>query len=326
MHTSTNARAILRSRATRPASLPELADWILERPLGEGRWTCVYQARPSTVRGHADYAVKLLKPEHRQDPRAVRMLQREASVGREIAHPNVVSVLASHVDSPPFYVVTPYLEGATLGSTLRFAGRLETPHALWLARQIAEALQAMHEQDWLHADIKPDNLFVAASGHVTVCDLGLARRIEAKPSREEILVGTPAFLPPEAFRGTVAWTPASDVYSLGVTLYQALTGQLPFPQQSPDELAAAVLTGTPPDPRQLHPQLPSRVARLLRHLLAKDPLRRPALEELIGRLVELEIETFDERLGGRLDHSCAEDASPQVDVAIEDLDLGSVDG
>jgi serine/threonine-protein kinase len=178
---------------------------------------------------------------------------------------------------------------------MKVTHRIPPAQALWLARQAAEGLAVLHEAGWLHADVKPDNLFVCENGHAILLDLGLSRRI-ARRSQEEPLATTLAYAAPELFTPHVPIGTASDVYSLGITLYEMLIGDRPFPHDDATELAAAHLTGVMPDPRRVLPQLALRVSRLLRQMLAKDPLRRPALPELIDRLCELEIELFDDRL------------------------------
>jgi serine/threonine protein kinase len=298
MHPSKQASQAKRARPSRATGPPRVGAWQLDSCLGEGRWTRVYRARAHDECGNADYAVKLLKPEFARDPLAIGLLQREARAAGELAHPNLVSILAAHIDGPPFFLVSPYLEGATLHQTIRGQGRLSTPHALWIARQVCEGLRAMHAAGWLHGDIKPDNVYVTKNGHATVCDLGLARHQDQTLSSDQALAGTPAYLAPEALSSHLELSSASDVFSLGVTLFEALTGQLPFPHEDPLELAEALLTQPPPNPRRLAPHLPASVTRLLRHMLAKTPLRRPSLDELIPWLVDLEIETFDDRLVG----------------------------
>jgi serine/threonine-protein kinase len=299
MHPSKQASQAKRARPLRAAGPQQrVGAWQLDSWLGEGRWTRVYRARAHNECGNADYAVKLLKPECARDPLAIGLLQREAQVARELSHPNLLSILASHVDGPPFFLVSPYLEGATLQQTIRGQGRLSTPHALWIARQVSEGLRAMHAAGWLHGDIKPENIYVTRNGHATVCDLGLARHEHQTSSSDRALAGTPAYLAPEALSSHLELSPASDVFSLGVTLFEALTGQLPFPHEDPLELAEALLTHPAPNPRRLAADLPVSVTRLLRRMLAKTPLRRPNVEELIPWLVDLEIETFDDRLIG----------------------------
>jgi serine/threonine-protein kinase len=265
--------------------------------LGEGQFTLVYEARPRDCPSEwpSDYAVKLLHPRHHGDRVAAGVIQREAHVARLVSHPRLISILSAHVDGPPFYLVMPRLHGTTLESIVQRASTTALPRALWIGRQTAEALAALHCQGWLHSDVKPSNIFVSPAGRVTLIDLGFARRWKSSQDcTESSIAGTFAYAAPETFSLAATPGPHSDVYSLGVTLYQLLTGSLPFSQTDPVELAAAHLHHLPPDPRLLVPQLPLRVARLLKRMLAKQPLRRPEMTELIRLLVELEIESFDE--------------------------------
>lgn len=292
MHASTNARIATRGHSALPPRPGRLGNWQLDHKLGEGRWTEVFQARPCGDCRHADYAVKLLKPPFARDAFAASLLQREARICSEVTHPHLISLLAAHVDHPPFYLVMPRLAGSTLRSLLDGQGRLDPPYALWLIRQAAEALDALHRRGWLHGDLKPENLFIGQRGFVTVFDLGLAKPVG---QRADTLAGTPAYLPPEAFTRGESCAAASDVYSLGIALYEMLTGVIPFPQGEPEELAEAVLTHPPADPRQYVPTLSPRIVRLLRRVLAKNPLRRPIVSELIAWLIDLEIDTFADR-------------------------------
>jgi serine/threonine protein kinase len=178
---------------------------------------------------------------------------------------------------------------------LRKYERLPLAQSMWIGRQVAEAMWALHEKDWVHCDVKPDNIYVATNGHVTLCDLGLARQRCVASQVQTIVAGTPSYMAPEAFCAGGNLSGASDAYSLGVTLYELLTGQYPFPQTEPSELGAAHRLLKPPDPRTFRPDIPVSAARLLRSLLAKEPLRRPVGQDLIQTLVDLEIETFEQR-------------------------------
>jgi eukaryotic-like serine/threonine-protein kinase len=288
--------------ATTPRAAPgqlvrTIGPWHLVRRLGEGAWTEVYQARPasSTREETADYVVKVLKPSCQNDPLAIQLLQREEFVARQVRHPHLASILSAHTDSAPRFVVMPYIDGISAADALHTAGRFIVPQGLWIARQTAEGLQALHQHGWLHGDVKPANIIVSANGHATLVDLGLARPLDASRSSDEPLTGSMAYAGPEAFNPHVPFGPHSDVYSLGITLYELLAASRPFNDEDPTDLAAAHLTRPMPDPRLLVPQLPPRISRLLRQMLAKDPLRRPAVPELIDWLVDLEVATFSER-------------------------------
>lgn len=274
-----------------------LGPWELTHAIGSGAWTTVYRARPAGCAGEGDYAVKVLRPEQQRDPVAIAMLQREAFVASLVSHPHLATVLAAEVDNPPYFLVAPLLAGATLQQSLERNQRLPTPHALWIVRQVAEALRALHIAGWLHRDVNPANVIVSPTGHATLIDLGLSYRLEgADRTTRQMLAGTPAFMAPEVFQASETLTPAVDVYGLGVLLYQLLVGTLPFQDDDPMALVAAHLEAPPPALRQRLPHVPTRVARLVRRMLAKHPLRRPGTEELVATLADLEIETFTERL------------------------------
>lgn len=298
MHRPTKQSAPIRARSARRQLSPTIGPWYLVRKLGEGTWTEVYQARPTaqTQGEAADYAIKLLKPEFQNDPSAIQLIQREAFISKQVHHPHLLSILSAHTDTAPRYVVMPCVQGISAADALELAGTFQVPQALWIVRQTAEALAELHQHGWLHGDVKPANIIVAINGHAMLADLGLAHAIQDSRAYDEALTGSLAYSCPETFTPHVAFNPASDVYSLGVTLYELLTGTLPFRDQDPTDLAAAHLTRQPPDPRSITPLISNRISRLLRQMLAKDPLRRPAVDELLFRLVDLEVETFTERV------------------------------
>jgi len=273
--------------------------WRLDRQVGEGRFALAYLARPANCGPSrpADYVVKLLRPHLEGDDLAVETLLREAEIGQSVSHPHLAPVLQARVASPPYFVVLPFLEGATLQAKLAQEPAMPVPVALWIARQTTEALAALHEAGWMHGDVKPANVFVSPGGHVTLFDCGLAHRIGREGNALlRPLTGTYHYIAPEMVTSTLRADGRSDIYSLGVTLFEMLTGRLPFEAATVEELIQAHLTRRPPEPRRYRPGLPPRLAKLLRRMLAKEPLRRPqSALELIRALTQLEIETFEER-------------------------------
>ncbi len=205
-------------------------------------------------------------------------------------------LLAAQVGNPPLHLVMPRLPGASLD---RLPGRrLSVAMCLCVARQMAEALAALHERGWIHGDVKPGNILISPAGQATLLDLGLARRTdELRDFVRRPLWGAPAYLSPEAFTSAYGLDGRSDMYSLGATLFELLAGRPPFVGRTAADLARQHLTSVPPDLRRLVPQLPSEVSRLVEELLAKQPLRRPhSARELVERLVALEVLTFGDRV------------------------------
>ncbi len=276
--------------ATAPATL---GNWRLCQCLGAGRFTTVWQARPLHAASDTppDYVVKVLRQVYLNDPSVVQMLHREAALAQHIQHPHLVTVLEAQFDTPLPFLVMPYLEGVDLQTTLYYHQRLPLSHALWMARQTAEALAALHAAGWLHSDVKPGNLHGCTSGHLTLLDLGLARAIEEPGGvADRPLTGTYHYIAPELFVSTSLADQRSDLYSLGVTLFQLISGQRPIDGENESQIAVAHLEQAPIDIREFCADVPDAVVKLLRSLLAKDPLRRPSsAEELVENLMELEI-------------------------------------
>jgi eukaryotic-like serine/threonine-protein kinase len=269
------------------------------RMLGQGEWATVYRARPNSAESTcpADYAVKVARVDGKSEMLAAQMMRREALVGNLANHPNLCCVLSARVHRPPYYIVMPYLDGQTVRRTLADVTSIDVPRALSIARQTAEALTALHRIGWLHSDLKPGNVFVSNTGHTTVVDLGLARRIGNDECQfRGPLAGTLAYAAPESFSSLVDLGPASDVYSLGVTLYEMVVGGLPFMEEEPARLAAAHVHCHPPDPRYRNPQISGDLVQLLHSMLDKQPSRRPILDDLTQWIGSLETEFRDEQI------------------------------
>jgi serine/threonine protein kinase len=172
----------------------------------------------------------------------------------------------------------PWLAGATLARLLEGGRCFELPEALWLARQAAQGLAALHAAGWVHGDVKPSNVFVAADGHVTLIDLGFARRVGENDSDDPpCIAATLAYAAPECLRPDAVADPRSDLFSLGTILYELLTGSLPGRDVAPGRAVG----------------MPTEVARLLGRMLAQQPLRRVQdARQLVARLAAVEIESF----------------------------------
>jgi serine/threonine-protein kinase len=267
----------------------------LARLAAEGTVTSVYQARPADGDPSLPprYALKLLRREWEGSPQAVASIRREAAAGRAVSSRHVVSLLASHTGRAPYFLVFPWLAGETLTARLLRLGPLNVNAALWIARQIAQGLVPLFQAGWRHGDIKPENVLISGAGHVTLLDLGSARRHDEQESIVEPTMGTVHYLAPEAITSRYRGDIRSDLYSLGVMLYQMLSGRLPFEGAQVGEIIRQHRQQEAPPLRQSSPLIPREVAGFVHSLLAKQPLRRPQTpQEAVERLVKLEIEAL----------------------------------
>ncbi len=267
----------------------QLGNWLLEECLGEGRWSRVFRARPvAATEADADYVVKV-PLEHHDSQLVTALLKREAQVGSTVSSPHLVPILSWQTSQPPCYLVMPYVAGSDLSEQLESSQSLSVHQAIWIARQVAEALVSLHDHGWIHADIKPSNIRLGESGHATLIDLGFARRLDSDECRPQgPLFGTPRYTAPERLSPHSPTEAKSDVYSLGVVMFEMLTGDLP--SVMPRDRASRAT-----DPRRLRAQIPHDIAHLVRQMLHMEPLRRPSAAEVVNALVAAEIDSLLER-------------------------------
>ncbi|MEZ6088737.1 MAG: protein kinase [Pirellulaceae bacterium] len=166
-------------------------------------------------------------------------LRQEAACTKAVRHPNLIALLDARLSAPRPYVVFPRLEGQTLAAWLTQKYSQPVPVCLWWIRQAAQALQALHDAGWIHSDIKPENMLINLRGHLTLIDLGSARR-SGETTSEDRYQGTPIYSAPEMFQSGGAAMPSGDVYSLGMVFYQTLAKTLP--QETLRPLDFSILT------------------------------------------------------------------------------------
>ncbi len=213
-------------------AMPKIPGYEIIAHLGGGMVTSVYEARAGAT--DTACAVKVLRAEWEDQPIAVKLLQREARACLGVSHPRLVRLLDTHVFKPPYYLVMELLPGESLRRRLRRDYRLPTATALWIARQIAEALAALHRKGFVHGDVKPDNIRLIADGQAILLDLGFAHRAGENASLLEAgyILGTVDYLAPELCGCEPRDDARNDLFSLGATLFEMLTGQLPYPRGS----------------------------------------------------------------------------------------------
>jgi serine/threonine protein kinase len=263
--------------------------YLLLGRLGGGPMTTVYQAQD--VETGAFAAIKVVRPDWEDQTTAIKLLQREARVGLAVRHPHLVRVTHTHVLQPPYYLVMELLPGESLRRRLQRDYRLAVADALWITRQMAEALAALHQAGFLHGDIKPDNLRLTGDGTAVLTDLGFAHRVGENAAflRAGYVLGTANYLAPELCHERPSEDLSSDLFSLGVTLFEMLTGRLPYPPGSLRQTFRRHRCDPPADIRQLAGPLPSGLVQLVQQLLAHDPAARPRASSVVQQLVHLEI-------------------------------------
>lgn len=284
-----------RLQATLNASLAP--NYQVLRPLGQGGMGAIFLAREPALKRLV--AIKVLAPNFAADKRARVRFEREARAAAAISHPNVVRVYAvgetKRTKLP--YIIMQYVDGPNLEEWRLRRGKVGEREARRVIGEIAAALAAAHERDFVHRDVKPSNVLIEAeTGRAFVADFGVSAAIsttggdETKLTSTGVVVGTPTYMSPEQSTADPV-TPKSDVYSLGIVAYQLLTGELPFRAETAMGWAAAHLRDRPSATTELRPEISPAVGQMIDRCIAKSPKDRPDAEEIArGMLPSLETE------------------------------------
>jgi eukaryotic-like serine/threonine-protein kinase len=254
----------------------------LHRRLGRGGMAEVFLARDQLL--DRPVAVKVLFPEFATDPSFVERFRREAQSAANLNHPNVVGVYDWGEAGGTYFIVMEYVEGRTLADIVRAEGPLHPDRAADITSDVAAALGFAHRNGVVHRDVKPANVLITSSGQVKVADFGIARAMTAT-SEENLtqagtVMGTATYFSPEQARGD-AVDPRSDIYSLGVVLYESVTGRPPFSGESPVAIAYKHVQEAPTPPRHVNMDIPVAMEAIILKCLAKNPVNRyPSAEDL----------------------------------------------
>ena len=240
--------------------------------LGQGGMATIFRAVDTQL--GRDVAVKLLRPEYLQDPDFSSRFRQEAQAAASLTHPNVVTVYDYGEDPSGPYIVMEIVDGEDLSTIIRRSGALPPRQATRIAAAVARALAAAHARGLIHRDVKPGNVLIGRDGQVKVVDFGIARAVaEAQVTLPGTTLGSVHYFSPEQARGEPA-TESSDVYALGIVLYELLTGVRPWEGDSAASVGLARLSGPAPDPTTVRPSVPPDLAAITRKALALEPQDR----------------------------------------------------
>ena len=254
--------------------------------VGSGGMADVYKARDRLL--ERVVAVKILHAQLASDEEFLQRFQQEAQGAARLSHPNIVGIYDVGEEQSFHYIVMEYVAGETLKALIQREGPLSVEMSLRIAREIACALSHAHAHHLVHCDIKPHNILVTADGRVKVADFGIARAItSATMTYDGNVVGSVHYFSPEQAKGTQI-TPKSDVYALGIVLYEMLTGRLPFHGETTVSVALKQLQEEPMALRQIDGQIPPIVEAIVLKALTKDPVDRPDSFGFIEDIVQAE--------------------------------------
>ena len=248
--------------------------------LGSGAMGAVFKARQVSM--DRLVALKVLPPRLAKDEEFVQRFVREARAAAKLSHPNIVQGIDVGYADGYYYFAMELVDGVTLRDLVKSEGGLEEKQALDITLSIAKALEHAHKHGIVHRDVKPHNIIISSEGVAKLADLGLARSTLQDDSLVDSLtddgqaVGTPHYMAPEQVRGERDVDIRADIYSLGATLYETVTGEKPFVGRTVAAVLAKQLTEAPPSPREHAPGLSDATCRLIRKMMAKDRDQRPA--------------------------------------------------
>lgn len=256
----------------------------LLQPLGSGGMAVVFKATDKML--ERTVAVKILREDYATDHDFRNRFKQEAKSAANLSHPNIVTVHDFGLDEDQVFIVIEFIDGTDLKSLIRKKGRFSVEDTVGLMAQACAGVGYAHRAGLVHCDIKPHNMLVSHDFRLKVTDFGIARALATihPDEKSEIVWGSPHYFSPEQAAGG-APSPASDVYSLGVILYEMLTGQLPFEASEASELARMHREEMPRPLRQLNPVVPEALEEITLKVLSKEPAGRYRTADQLGRVL-----------------------------------------
>ena len=268
-----------------PGHPHRIGDYLISRLQGTGGMGSVYLARHAPT--GRNVALKVLGDEMSINPDMVRRFQLEGECALDLKHANLVEVYETGNDDGTHYIAQEYIDGVDIGELIQQRGPLPPKRAISIIRQVAGALDYLHQENIVHRDIKPSNLLVSREGTPRLADMGVARSTtpdsdSGRMTQVGTLIGTVDYIAPEQADDSHSADARSDIYSLGCTWYELLTGSPPFPNGTLTDKITAHATQPPPDPRELNPDVPEAMVAVLDRMMAKSPDRRyQSISELL---------------------------------------------
>ena len=256
---------------------------LLEQ-LGAGGMSDVFRARDLML--ERSVAIKVLHENYSNDDAFQQRFRQEARAAANLSHPNIVTVHDFGLDHGQLFIVMEHIPGKDLKTLLRQRGRFSVDEAIPLMVQACAGIGYAHRAGLVHCDVKPHNMIVTPDGRLKVTDFGIARALSTimPDERADVVWGSPQYFSPEQATGE-APSPASDVYSLGVVLYEVLTGALPFTAPTSEELARMHLESAPIPPSEYVPDIPSALEQIVLKVLSKEPAARYRTADQLGRVL-----------------------------------------
>lgn len=256
----------------------------LLEPLGSGGMAVVYKARDEML--ERIVAVKILREDYAKDKDFRERFKQEAKAAANLSHPNIVTVHDFGLNEDQVFIVIEYIDGTDLKSLIRQKGHFSVEDTVGLMAQACAGVGYAHRAGLVHCDIKPHNMLVSKEFRLKVTDFGIARALATihPDEKSDVVWGSPHYFSPEQAAGA-APSPASDVYSLGVILYEMLTGRLPFEAKEATELARMHREEIPLPPRRLNAAIPESLEEITLKVLSKEPAARYRTADQLGRVL-----------------------------------------